>query len=109
MMMDGKQQRPQMASEIGYILKGFARTSETFITNEIALLEKLGLKLRIFSLLKLPQQQSHAVLDDIQAEVHYLPQLTPLGETHSLSWLTQNAPQFLSSHWELFRAHPYRY
>src|SRR5262249_2771672 len=77
--------------------------------NEIALLEKLGLKLQIFSLLKLTEQQPHAVLDEIQAQVHYLPQLSPLGETHPITWLTQNAPQFLGSHWRLFRARPRRY
>src|SRR5262249_60064112 len=66
-------------------------------------------KITIFSLLELTEQQRHAVLDAIQAEVHYLPQLTPLGETRSIAWLAQNAPQFLSSHWRLFRAHPLQY
>ena len=65
-------------SEIGYILKGFARTSETFITNEIHLLENLGLKLSIFSLIKLEGQKRHAVVDAIKAPVTYLPPLSSL-------------------------------
>lgn len=36
--------------EIGYILKGYPRLSETFIINEIYLLETMGLKLHLFSL-----------------------------------------------------------
>lgn len=35
---------------IGVLLKGYPRLSETFIINEILLLEKLGFKLHIFAL-----------------------------------------------------------
>ena len=60
------------AAEIGYVLKGFGRTSETFITNEIALLERRGLRLRIFSLLELTGQQRHAAVDAIRAPISRL-------------------------------------
>jgi glycosyltransferase involved in cell wall biosynthesis len=97
------------ATEIAYVLKGFGRTSETFITNEIHLLETLGMRLSLFSLLQLEDQQQHAVLDEIKALVRYLPQLTPLPEANLIYWLRVNLPPFLPAHWRLFRARPGRY
>ena len=35
---------------LGMILKGYPRISETFISNEILLLEKLGFNLHLFSM-----------------------------------------------------------
>ncbi len=95
--------------QIGYVLKAYARTSETFITNEIALLERRGLKLAIFSLLELTGQRRHAAVDAIQSPVHYLPPLSLLSETHFLKWLARNAPRFARSHWRVFTARPRSY
>lgn len=96
-------------SEIGYILKGFARTSETFITNEIHLLEKLGLKLSIFSLIKLEGQKQHAVVDAIQASVTYLPPLSSLTEESLWQWLNNNFGHFSVTHSTLFKSRPFAY
>lgn len=93
--------------EIAYILKGFARTSETFITNEIHLLERLGLPLRIYSIKKLQNQQSHATVSRIKAKVTFLPQTTPL--TRESSWVLPNLPLFIPSHWRLMRRSPRAY
>lgn len=95
--------------EIGYILKGYARTSETFITNEIHLLEKAGLKLSIFSLIKLEGQKRHAAVDAIKAEINYLPTLSSLSDESLLLWLKNNFRYFSSSHKKLFKTHPLRY
>jgi glycosyltransferase involved in cell wall biosynthesis len=95
--------------EIGYVLKSYPRMSETFIANEIYLLEKLGLKLRLFSILDLRDPQRHAVVDAIRAPVEYLPQVTPLNETSFAVWLGRNAPKFLGGHWRLFKARPVNY
>ncbi|HKQ75423.1 MAG TPA: glycosyltransferase family 4 protein, partial [Blastocatellia bacterium] len=94
---------------VGYILKSYPRMSETFIANEIYLLEKLGLDLRLFSILDLSDPQRHAVVDATRAPVTYLPQLTPLNEASFGVWLRQNAPKFFSSHWRLFKARPGSY
>ncbi len=90
------------ATEIAYILKGFGRTSETFITNEIHLLEKLGLKLTIFSLIKLEDQQRHAVVDAIKAPVHYLPPMSSLTDEPFFGWLGHNIKVYGKSHRQLF-------
>ncbi len=96
-------------NEIGYVLKGYARTSETFITNEIYLLEKVGLKLSIFSLIKLEGQKRHAAVDAIKAEINYLPALTSLSDESLMQWLKNNLSVFSSAHKKLFKTHPFRY
>jgi glycosyltransferase involved in cell wall biosynthesis len=95
--------------EIGYILKSYPRMSETFIANEIYLLEQLGLKLRLFSILDRRDPQRHAVVDAISAPVEYLPQVTPLNEAPFPAWLSRNGPKFFSSHWRLLKARPVNY
>ncbi|MBO0858598.1 MAG: glycosyltransferase family 4 protein [Chloracidobacterium sp.] len=95
--------------EIGYVLKSYPRMSETFIANEIYLLEKLGLKLRLFSILERRDPQRHAVVDAIRAPVDYLPQVTPLKEAPFLVWLSRNAPKFFGGHWRLLRTRPFNY
>jgi glycosyltransferase involved in cell wall biosynthesis len=100
---------PLAEAELGYVLKSYPRTSETFIANEIYLLEKLGLKLRLFSILLRNDPQRHAVVDATRAPVHHLPQLTPLSETPFPAWLRRNAPKFFDSHWRLLKARPVSY
>jgi hypothetical protein len=95
--------------EIGYVLKSYPRMSETFIANEIYLLEQLGLKLRLFSILDRRDPQRHAVVDAIRAPVEYLPQVTPLDESPFLAWLRLNGPKFFGSHWRLLKARPVNY
>lgn len=58
---------------IGFILKGYPRLSETFITNEILLLEQLGYKLHIFALRNPGEAKVHESVRRIQARVTYIP------------------------------------
>lgn len=58
---------------IAYILKGFPRISETFISNEILQLEEMGFSLRIFSMRQPRENFSHASVKRIRARVDYLP------------------------------------
>lgn len=96
-------------AEIGYVLKSYPRMSETFIANEIYLLEKLGLRLRLFSLLNLTDPQRHAVVDATKAPVQYLPQFSSLSESWFPIWLWDNAPSFFHSHWQLLKTRPAAY
>jgi len=100
---------PPAGGAIGYVLKSYPRMSETFIANEIYLLEKLGLKLRLFSILDLSDPQRHAVVDATSAPVTYLPQVSPLNESPFPTWLRLNAPKFFSGHWRVFKARPSSY
>lgn len=56
------------------VLKGYPRISETFISNEIELLERQGFAVRIVSMRKPRENFSHASVARIQAEVVYLPE-----------------------------------
>ena len=63
-------QRPPV---LAYILKGYPRISETFISNEILLLEQLGFTMRLFSMRRPRESFSHASVKRIKAQIHYLP------------------------------------
>jgi len=96
-------------TQVGYILKGYPRTSETFIANEIRLLEKMGVKLAIFSVKKLEGQKNHALVNDITVQPTYLPQADPLSENRFSSWLIENVPKFADSHVSLLKKKPISY
>ena len=65
---------------LGMILKGYPRISETFISNEILLLENLGFKIHIFSMRQPRENFCHDSVRYIKAKVDYLPEtlLKPL-------------------------------
>lgn len=62
-----------IAPRIGYVVKRFPRLSETFILNELLELERQGVEVTVFSLLRPPDELRHASLDSLRARVVYLP------------------------------------
>jgi glycosyltransferase involved in cell wall biosynthesis len=58
---------------IAFILKGYPRLSETFITNEILLLEQLGYKIHIIALRNPGERKVHENVRRIKAKVTYIP------------------------------------
>ena len=80
------------------ILKGYPRISETFISNEILLLERLGFYVHIFSMRAPRENFTHESIKQIKAPVDYLPEtlLLPL-------------PRFLYYNLLLFLKIPRRY
>lgn len=65
---------------LGMVLKGYPRISETFISNEILLLEKLGFNIHLFSMRRGRENFTHHSVQHIHARVDYLPEtlLLPL-------------------------------
>jgi glycosyltransferase involved in cell wall biosynthesis len=59
---------------LGMVLKGYPRISETFISNEIILLERMGVKIHIISMRQPREPFSHASVKQIRAAVDYLPE-----------------------------------
>lgn len=59
---------------LAMVLKGYPRISETFISNEIQLLEEQGLRIHIFSMRRPRESFSHASVKRITARVSYLPE-----------------------------------
>lgn len=95
--------------EIGYVLKGYPRLSETFIINEIHLLETMGLRLHIFSAKESDEPKSHAIVDQIRANVTYLPEATSVEDGPFSLWLATNLPRFARSHLRLLMRRPKAY
>ena len=58
---------------VGFVLKGFPRLSETFITNEIYLLEQLGYRIHIFAMRNPGESNLHENVKKIKAGVTYIP------------------------------------
>lgn len=94
---------------IAYIIKGFPRLSETFIAQEIHLLEAMGLSLRLFSVKPGEHERVHDVVRRIRAPIDYLPEATSLSATTLARWLRINLPQFRDAHRTVFRRGRLRY
>jgi glycosyltransferase involved in cell wall biosynthesis len=101
--------RHEKQAEIAYVLKAFPRTSETFIANEIYLLETLGVPLSIFSIKRLDHQKLHGNVARIQAPITYLPEAEPVNEGPFWRWLLETLPRFAASHRFLIRRRPLAY
>jgi hypothetical protein len=59
---------------LGMILKGYPRISETFISNEILLLEQSGFSIVIFSMRQPREAFHHDSVREIRAQAFYLPE-----------------------------------
>ncbi len=97
-------------TEIAYIMKEYPRLSETFIMNEISLLENMGLNIQVFSVKK-PSTSSkqHSTSRPLRSEVTYLPSVTSLSGSSLLGWLWVNLSKFTQSHFYLLRRRPWAY
>ncbi|WP_298824592.1 glycosyltransferase family 4 protein [uncultured Piscinibacter sp.] len=94
---------------VAYVMNGFPRLSETFITHEIHQLERLGLDLRLYSVKQEHEAQVHPVVAAIRAPLAHLPRATSLSG-HSLPrWLRDNLPAFWRDHVQVARRHPLRW
>ncbi|KAB1439057.1 glycosyltransferase family 4 protein [Pseudodesulfovibrio senegalensis] len=72
---------------LGMVLKGFPRISETFISNELRLLETMGFRIHIFSMRCPRESFSHDSVKEIKAGVTYLPETMTKG-LPALLWHT---------------------
>ena len=94
---------------IGYILKGFPRRSEAFITNEISLLEQMGLRLHLFSAFQGDKAGAGPHARPLMSPLTHLPEDNERTDSEFLPWLTANLPRYLSSHIQMIRTAPGRY
>jgi glycosyltransferase involved in cell wall biosynthesis len=94
---------------IGYVLKGFPRHSEAFITNEIALLETMGLRLHLFSAFRGDSASKQPVVQQIKAPLRYLPEVDSTIDQSFFTWMAVNVPRFLPDHLRLFIKRPLSY
>ena len=75
LMLSGAGSMPEASKPaLGMILKGYPRISETFISNEIQLLEQHGFNIHIFSMRQPRERFFHPGIKKIRANVDYLPE-----------------------------------
>ena len=63
-----------MARKMAFILKGYPRISETFIAQEIYLLEQEGFEIEIFSMRAAREPERQPIVSKIKASVTYIPE-----------------------------------
>jgi glycosyltransferase involved in cell wall biosynthesis len=80
---------------VAYVLKGYPRLSEIFITSEIYRLEQLGVKLRLAVIKHGDELRANTLFDRIQARPNYLPQTSSLSQQSLRSWLKLHLGDFL--------------
>ncbi len=95
-----------MASEIAYIIKGFPRLSETFISNEVLLLEQSGVTIKLFSIKHPDEALQQSTVSQINAKPVYLPSVTSLSNTFLPVWLLRNIRPFIKAHMKLALTQP---
>jgi glycosyltransferase involved in cell wall biosynthesis len=84
--------------EIAYVLKAYPRLSEPYITSEIHRVEQAGVKLRLFAIKQVePWERAsrYPVVERINAQPHFLPEMTSLSATPLRCWLRDNLPPYL--------------
>lgn len=90
---------------IGYFVKGFPRLSESFITNEVLLLEQLGRQVTVFAGAR-GDDLAGPVLTRLQAPLAYLPAAGSVSRNSFLQWLRIVLPAYGSAHMRLIRRAP---
>ena len=66
---------------VAYVMNGFPRLSETFIAHEIHQIERLGLRLRLYSVKREDEPKVHPVVAAIRAPLIHLPQASSLSDS----------------------------
>jgi len=107
------QRVPHTASDwqrgVAYVLMGYPRLSESFISQEIHLLERLGARLRLFAVKTGDSGEPHESVRAIRAPLTYLPKVSSLSGATLPGWLWRNLPAYLRAHLRLARLRPTAY
>ena len=76
-----------MPGRVIYIVRSWPRLSQTFIVNEVLALERRGLELDVFSLVRSGEDVVQPQVADVRAQVHYLDGTRGGSDVHRLlSW-----------------------
>jgi glycosyltransferase involved in cell wall biosynthesis len=95
-----------MSDAVAYVVMGFPRLSESFISNEMLLLESFGMRLRVFAIKAGDAGVAHGSLGALRAPVSYLPRLTSLSGTSLPAWLRANLGACWPAHRRLIARRP---
>jgi glycosyltransferase involved in cell wall biosynthesis len=92
--------------QVAYVLKGYPRLSEVFITSEIYRLERLGMPLRLYVLKAADEDVQHDVVRRVRVQPDYLVQTSSLSGTGLVRWLGANLGLFRPALLRTARRHP---
>ncbi len=84
---------------IGYLMSRFPKISETFILYEILELERLGLNIEVFPLIRQSESVMHPEAQAVVARAHYSTVLSFAVFVTQLYWLKTRPRAYLSSWW----------
>ncbi len=98
----------QGEGSIGYVIKGFPRLSESFISNEVLKLERLGKHITIFSGAH-GDELAAPVLAELTSPLAYLPIAGSVRNNSLFGWLRIMTPAYVGIHWRLLRRRPRLY
>src|ERR1041384_5507930 len=93
-------------SAIAYVLKGYPRLTDTFITSEVYRMEQQGLRLRVFVIKPCTEPVPSDLLDKIAAKPVYMPDTTSMSKSSLFGWLSKNLRHFMPSLRRFFRKYP---
>jgi glycosyltransferase involved in cell wall biosynthesis len=94
------------AGTVAYVLKGYPRLSEMFITSEIYRLEQLGTRLRLYVIKPADETRHEGIVNQIKARPDYLPATTSLSTTPLRRWLNLHLKDFLPALRRVARRRP---
>lgn len=93
------------APGIGYVIKGFPRLSESFISAEVLRLERLGKRINVFSLAH-GDDLAAPVLSDLASPLAYMPNAGSVRKSSLFGWLRAVLPVYAPIHLRLARKRP---
>lgn len=85
---------------VAYIMSRFPKISETFIMNEILELERLGLHVEIFPLLREQEQVMHPEAAALVARAHYSTLVSQAVLAAQLYWLLKQPRAYFGAWWQ---------
>lgn len=95
-----------MKDAVAYVVMGFPRLSESFISNEMLRLESFGMRLRVYAVKRGDEGVAHGSLEALRAPVNYLPKMSSLSGTSLLAWLRSNLGAYWPAHRRLLARRP---
>jgi glycosyltransferase involved in cell wall biosynthesis len=98
--------RAASGGAIAYVLKGYPRLSEMFITSEIFRLEQLGVRLRLHVIKPADETRRQGIINRIKARPDYLPATTSLSNTPLRRWLSRHLKDFMPALRHVARRRP---
>lgn len=90
---------------VAYVIKGFPRLSESFISAEVLRLERMGKRINVFALSQ-GDDIAAPILADLTSPLAYLPVAGSVSKNSFFGWLRIVLPAYAPLHWRLMKRRP---